>query len=709
MADSEENRLISISNQLNAMVTEGQTDNTLTILRNLRDEDISVKLLKKTQIGRAVNNVRRNSSNAEVISLAKKIVNKWKRSAESQICSVVSTTGELPSSQMSQLQMTEETQMSQSMQTAGHPKPEQHHIKGAEETEVAQDSESLLAPSNRGALLLFQTETCIASTQKKNYEKEDENDSDRETSHEQRQDNHLSQQAPQSSNSECQHPDKPCQSYTENNTTTGNVEGISTTSSGDEGMSRESGSDDSNSRQTHLFCCNPSKERRDSQSQQPSVRVEQMGKNTARIEDGQPRVSTSTNGNNSATTQNTSERPLTELQSLRKDVSQIQTQVARIESVLAMLFTPLKQNLDRVSRKLSSLEQQTVRNSQNASSSHDALSEAETQAYPDWLGTLDGATSSSGPSFSLGTLTSNNTKTRHPQSSSQHSSLPQLSLKVKSEPLDPGYDLASANQSVANDEMSVSQETEIEGSPSQLLFPQMTEDGGIRFESLTSEATENKTTVTPKPGPSTEPDIIPRKKPKLEHHSKESHSSWLSVGFEKKLSPFQSKCSDVAGLKVVHEGTDSDDDLSGSGHFDQEGVPGQESPPVVETPDNPSASSYEADFGDKETFADKEESQPPQRVALERDFRPQRVKWLKQHIKFSTYDHRIGCAELKSRLRQHFGYTSDQELGHAVREAFPDVQRKRRRVAGKQGHYYACLQWMESSTPSLRSDTLSEL
>ncbi|XP_035657928.1 uncharacterized protein LOC118403333 [Branchiostoma floridae] len=240
-----------------------------------------------------------------------------------------------------------------------------------------------------------------------------------------------------------------------------------------------------------------------------------------------------------------------------------------------MLFTPLKQNLDRVSKKLSSLEQrQTAQNSQNAlSSSHDALLETETQL--DWLGNLDGGTTSlSGPSFSQG---SSNVKTHRPQSSSQHHS-----VKVKSEPVDHGYDLATANQ---NDEMSVSQETE--GSPSQLLFPQMTEDGGITFESLIGDDEGNKTTIDSKPGPSTKPDIIPRKRLKLEHHSKESNSSWMPAGSEVKLSAFQDKCSDAVGLKVIQEGSDSDDDfrVSGSDQYtSQEGAMGHLSPPEFKKP-----------------------------------------------------------------------------------------------------------------------------
>ncbi|XP_078581692.1 uncharacterized protein LOC144865039 isoform X2 [Branchiostoma floridae x Branchiostoma japonicum] len=634
MADSEETRLISISTQLNAMVSEGKTDDTIPILRSLRDEDISVRLLKKTQIGRAVNNVRRNSSNEEVISLAKKIVNKWRRSAESQYSSVVAETGELPCSQMSQ--MTEETQMSQTQdrEMAGLPKTKVHHEKerspGERETELTQDSESqsLLPPSNTGALPLFQTEapddrgTGLASTHGKTDEKEHEHNSDRETSHKEGQDNNLlSQQTQQSNNSKSQNPDKLCQNNM--STTTGDVEGSHANSSDGE-TSRERGSDDSNSQQTHLFCCDPNKERKYSQNQQASVPVEPVAENATKTDKSLPRASTSTNHSNSTTTQNSSGRPLTdhEIQSLRRDVSQIQKQVARIESVLTMLFTPLKQNLDRVSRKLSSLEQrQTAQNSQNAlSSSHDALSETETQL--DWLGNLDGGTTSlSGPSFSPG---SNSVKTHHPQSSSQHSLLPH-SLKVKSEPVDHGYDLATANQI---EEMSVSQETE--GSPSQLLFPQMTEDGGITFKSLIGYGDENKTTVDSKPGPSTKPDIIPRKKLKLEPHSKESDFSWMAAGSDGKLSVFQDKCSDAAGLKVIQEESDSDDDFRVSGldqYTSQEGAMGHKSPPVLETLDNPSASNYQADFGETETFGAEKESQPRQRVALESDFRPERVKW----------------------------------------------------------------------------------
>ncbi|XP_078660640.1 uncharacterized protein LOC144905107 isoform X2 [Branchiostoma floridae x Branchiostoma belcheri] len=691
MADSEEERLVSISGQLNTLVSEGRTDDTIPILCNLRDQDISLRLLKKTQIGRAVNNVRRNSNNAEVIALAKKIVNKWRRSAESQYNSVVSATGELPNSQMSQ--MTEETQMSQSQQTTGCPTPMEHHQIKTErreekETGLTQDSESLLPPSNRSELLLPKdTGTGLVSTQNKDAEQEH----DREISHKERQDNLLLQQTQQSKDSGRPNPE----SYTGNKTvtslTTGLVEGICTTSPRDGGMSGERGSIDNDSQLTHVS--------EGHQSQQVTVHAE---KNSARAEEGHPRSSTSTNNsvttqntserstNNSVTTQNTSERPMTEIQSLRRDVSQIQKQVARIESVLTMLFTPLKQNLDRVSSKLSALEQrQTARNSQNAVSSHDDALEAEALAYPDWLGTTGLST---GPSFRSGSASGSNTKTHRPQSSSQQSLLP---LKVKSEPVDHGYDLATAN-----DEMPVTQETG--GSPSQLLFPQMTEDGqGIRFESLSSDDTEgNNTAAVPKPGPSTKPVISPRKKLKLDHPKYCSLPSWMAGGSVRKSSGFQDRCStsDVEGLKVVQAEADSEDDS------DQEGEPVQlvlqQSTPVLETPDNPSASSSEANFGEKETFDAEEESQPPQRVALESDFRPERVKWLRQRIKFSTVDHLISCSELKSLLRQHFGYTSDQELGHAVKDAFPDVTRKRRRVKGRLMFFYAGLQWVGSETLS---------
>ncbi|KAI8513633.1 hypothetical protein Bbelb_079570 [Branchiostoma belcheri] len=681
MADSEEERLVSISGQLNTLVSEGRTDDTVPILCDLRDQDISLRLLKKTQIGRAVNNVRRNSNNAEVIALAKKIVNKWRRSAESQYNSVVSATGELPNSQMSQ--MTEETQMSQSQQTTGCPQPTEHHQIKTERREEKetwlthdQDFESLLPPSSRSSLLLPKDKgTGLVSTQNKDAEQED----DRETSHKERRDNLLLQQT-QQSNSECPIPE----SYTGNKTslTTGLVEGIRTTSPRDGGMSGQRGLDDKDSQLTHLS--------EEHQSQQATVHAE---KNSARAEEGHPRANTSTNNsvttqntserstNNSVTTQNTSERPMTEIQSLRRDVSQIQKQVARIESVLTMLFTPLKQNLDRVSSKLSALEQrQTARNSQNAVSSHDDALEAEALAYPDWLGTTGLST---GPSFRSGSASGSNTKTHRPQSSSQQSLLP---LKVKSEPVDHEYDLATAN-----DEMPVTQETGV--SPSQLLFPQMTEDGcGIRFESLSSDTEKNKTAACPNPGPSTEPDISPRKKLKLDHPKYCSLPSWMAGGSVGKSSGFQDRCSDWEGLKVVQ--ADSEDDS------DQEGEPGQlvlqQSPPVLETPDNPSASNAEANFGEKETFDAEEESQPPQRVALESDFRPERVKWLRQRIKFSTVDHLISCSELKSLLRQHFGYTSDQELGHAVKDAFPDVTRKRRRVKGRLMFFYAGLQWVRT-------------
>ncbi|XP_035658120.1 transcription elongation factor A protein 3-like [Branchiostoma floridae] len=296
MADSEETRLISISTQLNAMVSEGKTDDTITILRSLRDEDISVRLLKETQIGRAVNNVRRNSSNEEVISLAKKIVNKWRRSAESQYSSVVAATGELPCSQMSQ--MTEETQMSQTQdrEMAGLPKTKVHHEKerspGEKETELTQESQSVLQPSITGALPLFQTEapdddrgTGLDSTHGKNDEKEQEQESDRETSHKEGQDNLLSQQTQQSNHSDRQNPDELCQSNAGNNTSTtiGNVEGSHANSSDGE-MQLERGSDYSNSQQTHLFCCNPNKERKDGQNLQASVPVEQVAENPARTD-----------------------------------------------------------------------------------------------------------------------------------------------------------------------------------------------------------------------------------------------------------------------------------------------------------------------------------------------------------------------------------------------------------------------------------------
>ncbi|XP_019630196.1 PREDICTED: uncharacterized protein LOC109474344 [Branchiostoma belcheri] len=688
MADSEEERLVSISGQLNTLVSEGRTDDTVPILCDLRDQDISLRLLKKTQIGRAVNNVRRNSNNAEVIALAKKIVNKWRRSAESQYNSVVSATGELPNSQMSQ--MTEETQMSQSQQTTGCPIPMEHHQIKTErreekETGLTQDFESLLPPSNRSALLLHPKDkgTGLVSTQNKDAEQEH----DRETSQE-RQDNLLLQQTQQSNNSECPKPE----SYTRNKTslTTGLVEGIRATSPRDGVMSGEPGSDHNVSQLTHLS--------EGHQSQQATVHAE---KNSARAEEGHPRANTSTNNcvttqntsersTNTVTTQNTCERPMTEIQSLRRDVSQIQRQVARIESVLTMLFTPLKQNLDRVSSKLSALEQrQTARNSQNAvASSHDAL-EAEALAYPDWQGTTSLST---GPSFRSNSASGSNTMTHRPQSSSKQSLLP---LKVKSEPVDHGYDLATAN-----DELPITQETG--GSPSQLLLPQMTEDGcGIRFESLSSDTEKNKTAACPNPGPSTEPDISPRKKLKLDHPKYCSLPSWMAGGSVGKSSGFQDRCSyctsDVEGLKVVRGETDSEDDSD-----QEEGEPVlQQSPPaVLETPDNPSASNAEANFGEKETFDAQEESQPPQRVALESDFRPERVKWLRQRIKFSTVDHLISCSELKSLLRQHFGYTSDQELGHAVKDAFPDVTRKRRRVKGRLMFFYAGLQWVGSETLS---------
>uniref|UniRef100_A0A8C3SNI3 Transcription elongation factor n=1 Tax=Chelydra serpentina TaxID=8475 RepID=A0A8C3SNI3_CHESE len=75
--------LVRIAKKLEKMVTRKNTDGALDLLKELNSYTMTIELLQATRIGVAVNAVRKQCSDEEVVALAKILIKNWKRLLES--------------------------------------------------------------------------------------------------------------------------------------------------------------------------------------------------------------------------------------------------------------------------------------------------------------------------------------------------------------------------------------------------------------------------------------------------------------------------------------------------------------------------------------------------------------------------------------------------------------------------------------------------
>nr|XP_032658672.1 transcription elongation factor A protein 3 isoform X2 [Chelonoidis abingdonii] len=75
--------LVRIAKKLDKMVTRKNTDGALDLLKELNGYTMTIELLQSTRIGVAVNAVRKQCSDEEVVALAKILIKNWKRLLES--------------------------------------------------------------------------------------------------------------------------------------------------------------------------------------------------------------------------------------------------------------------------------------------------------------------------------------------------------------------------------------------------------------------------------------------------------------------------------------------------------------------------------------------------------------------------------------------------------------------------------------------------
>ncbi|KAL6109006.1 tcea3 [Pungitius sinensis] len=74
-----EEDLTRIAKKLDKMVSRNNSDGAMDLLRELKSFNMTLKLLQETRIGMSVNGIRKNSTDEEVIALAKVLIKDWKR------------------------------------------------------------------------------------------------------------------------------------------------------------------------------------------------------------------------------------------------------------------------------------------------------------------------------------------------------------------------------------------------------------------------------------------------------------------------------------------------------------------------------------------------------------------------------------------------------------------------------------------------------
>ncbi|KAM4632760.1 transcription elongation factor A protein 3 isoform 9-T14 [Polymixia lowei] len=78
-----EEDLIRIAKKLDKMVSRNNTEGALDLLKELKNFNMTLKLLQETRIGMSVNGIRKHCTDEEVIALAKVLIKDWKRLLDS--------------------------------------------------------------------------------------------------------------------------------------------------------------------------------------------------------------------------------------------------------------------------------------------------------------------------------------------------------------------------------------------------------------------------------------------------------------------------------------------------------------------------------------------------------------------------------------------------------------------------------------------------
>uniref|UniRef100_A0A9J8A1B0 Transcription elongation factor A (SII), 3 n=2 Tax=Cyprinus carpio TaxID=7962 RepID=A0A9J8A1B0_CYPCA len=78
-----EEDLLRIAKKLDKMVSRNNMDGALDLLRELKDFNMTLKLLQDTRIGMSVNRIRKHCTNEDVVNLAKILIKNWKKLLES--------------------------------------------------------------------------------------------------------------------------------------------------------------------------------------------------------------------------------------------------------------------------------------------------------------------------------------------------------------------------------------------------------------------------------------------------------------------------------------------------------------------------------------------------------------------------------------------------------------------------------------------------
>ncbi|XP_064420649.1 transcription elongation factor A protein 2 [Latimeria chalumnae] len=75
--------VVRIAKKLDKMVTKKNTDGAMDLLQELKNIPMTLDMLQSTRIGMSVNAVRKQSSEEEVITLAKSLIKSWKKLLDS--------------------------------------------------------------------------------------------------------------------------------------------------------------------------------------------------------------------------------------------------------------------------------------------------------------------------------------------------------------------------------------------------------------------------------------------------------------------------------------------------------------------------------------------------------------------------------------------------------------------------------------------------
>ncbi|CAL9706001.1 unnamed protein product [Knipowitschia caucasica] len=79
-----EEDLIRIGKNLDKMVSRNTMDGALDLLKELKNFNMTLKLLQETRIGMSVNSIRKHCTDEEAIALAKTLIKDWKRLLEAE-------------------------------------------------------------------------------------------------------------------------------------------------------------------------------------------------------------------------------------------------------------------------------------------------------------------------------------------------------------------------------------------------------------------------------------------------------------------------------------------------------------------------------------------------------------------------------------------------------------------------------------------------